>query len=472
MAVWVREALRGVEFGDARLERRLLETVEQLAQSPAASVPQACGDWPATKAAYRLWDNDRVTPAAIIAALAAATNARALREEAWLLAVQDTMAADWSSHPRTSGLGRLGADAGHGLWVHSTLLVNTAGTPLGLVGQEQWARDPEVAPLGRAGKAQRAAKSITEKESYRWLAAERDLLARLDDRLRVVTVADREADIFDLFVQPRRPGAELLIRANHTNRCVLDADGGRGSLAEWVAAAEPQVWFGQRVWRRGQWPEREAQLCGRCCPVTLAVPSDARQRATREGQTPVGLWAVWLTEEQPPAGVQPVSWWLLTTLTPARLGLSPAEFCRQMGAWYACRWVVERYHFVLKSGCGVEQLQLRTAERLGRALATYAAVAWGCLWLTLAARERPDESAQVALASEEWQALYAFQHGGEAPPGGPPTLREAVRMIARLGGFLARRGDGEPGPKTVWRGLCRLHDITAAWLLFNRARET
>lgn len=120
---------------------------------------------------------------------------------------------------------------------------------------------------------------------------------------------------------------------------------------------------------------------------------------------------------------------------------------------------------MLKSGCGIEQLQLEAAARLERALAICCIVAWRLLWLTYQARQTPNRPCTEILARHEWQALVCTVQGTPVPPTEPPSLHEAVRMIAQLGGFLARKGDGEPGVKTIWRGLIRLNDIAATWLL-------
>lgn len=94
--------------------------------------------------------------------------------------------------------------------------------------------------------------------------------------------------------------------------------------------------------------------------------------------------------------------------------------------------------------------QLENAERLKRALASYLIVAWRLLWLTYEARRRPEQPCSEVLETHEWQALYCFHHRTPHPPPRPPTLRQAVHWIARLGGFLGRRADGEPGVKTIW----------------------
>lgn len=135
--------------------------------------------------------------------------------------------------------------------------------------------------------------------------------------------------------------------------------------------------------------------------------------------------------------------------------------------YYSYRWLIERYHFVLKSGCGLEKLQLETAERIHRALATYCIVAWRLLWLTYEARHNPDSPCDRVLEAHEWQSLYCTTHQTSIPPVTPPSLHDAVLWTAKLGGFLARKGDGEPGVKTIWRGLRRLHDIANTWQLLQ-----
>lgn len=175
------------------------------------------------------------------------------------------------------------------------------------------------------------------------------------------------------------------------------------------------------------------------------------------------LQVVLAQEENPPSSVRPISWLLLTTLEIHRF-----EDAARCVEWYTYRWLIERYHYVLKSGCGIEQLQLETASRLHMALATYSIVAWRLLWLTYEARANPDLPCDTVLAVCEWQALCATISKNPTPPAQPPSLRAAVRMIAALGGFLGRQGDGEPGVKTIWRGLRRLHDIAATWKLVHQ----
>lgn len=136
--------------------------------------------------------------------------------------------------------------------------------------------------------------------------------------------------------------------------------------------------------------------------------------------------------------------------------------------WYRLRWGIEVFHKILKSGCQVESCRLGTAERLTKYLALFAIIAWRLHWITQVNREAPNESCVALLADHEWKALYCKINKTSEPPEVPPSIRQAIRWIAQLGGFLARKGDNEPGIVTVWRGWQRLTDIAEDWLLFQR----
>lgn len=447
---WAANELRDAQFGDRRLQHRLVRIVEDLVAKPTASVPEACGDWPATKATYRFWNSERVTPTAIRAAHQESTKERIEEGHAMVLNIQDTTDLDFTHHPATKGLGPLQHPALRGLKVHSVLAVSEQGVPLGLLYQAAWARDP--AQVGT--RHQRRQRETKDKESQRWLTALQASEVMVPESATVVTVADREADIYDLFSLTRRPGSELLIRAEH-NRRVND----EGYLWDAVQQAPVAGHYTFTVQRREDVPARQATMSVR---FTQALVQPPRNRRGRDALPAVALNFVLAQEEAAPDGVKPVQWLLMTTLPVTNL--SDALRCVR---WYSYRWLVERYHFVLKSGCRVEELQLETAERLENALATYCIVAWRLLWLTYESRRAPEAPCSSALETHEWQALYCTIHRTPNPPAEPPTLEQAVRWIAQLGGFLGRKSDGQPGVKTIWRGLRRLHDIAATWQLLH-----
>jgi hypothetical protein len=443
--------MRGVGLGDKRLERRLLKLMGDLAARYAVSLPQACGDWAATKAAYRFFDNEAVDAALVRSGLAGATAAR-IEGLPVVLGMSDTTSLDYSGHPATAGLGVLENRWRHGVLLHSVLAVSPDGVPLGVLWQQWWARE------GEAGgqRATRKQRPTADKESQKWLTAEREAVAALAPETVVVTVGDRESDVFDLFAQPRRAGAHVLVRGSWDRRV-------EGPEQHLWAAAEAAPEAGRQeilVPGKDRLPERQAEVSVRFTTVALCPP-----RGRPKGGAAVAMGVVLVREEAPPPGAKPLEWLLLTTLP-----VGNAEEAWRCVEWYRLRWLVERYHYVLKSGCAVEKLQLRTVDRLERALACYSAVAWGVLWLTYNGRREPDAPASAVLAREEWQALMCYAARSAQPPAHAPTLGVAMREIAKLGGFLARKGDGEPGLAVIWRGLTRLHDITTAYVIFRAER--
>lgn len=445
------EEIAGTELPDVRLEERLVLMVKRLAAQPEASIPQAMGSWTDTKAAYRFLDSSRVSPEAIRAGHVQSCVER-VASQSTVLMVQDTTTLDFTHHPATKGLGYLDSPRLRGLVMHTCLACTVEGVPLGILAQDIWVRDPD-----NLGKSEdRRKRRFGDKESAKWVKSLRTAVSVVPDSIETVTVADTEADVFDLFAAQRPANAQLLIRATHNRR----VEGEIRYLWEMVEASPVR---GQTSVELEATEKREARTAK--CSVRFQTVTVRPPRHPSPGSRhlkPVTLQAVLVREEGPPEGTEPLCWLLLTTLVVETL--ADALRCAN---WYSLRWLVERYHLVLKSGCRVERLQLETAERIKRAVAVYSLVAWRLLWLTYEARKSPEASCEYALQTHEWQALYCATHKTSTPPPEPPTLRQAVRWIAQLGGFLGRKGDGEPGVIVLWRGLRRLEDIADTWLLLR-----
>ncbi|HLG71620.1 MAG TPA: IS4 family transposase [Chloroflexota bacterium] len=444
-------------LGDRRRFSRLQRLVSALVQHSEASLAQALASLAALKGAYRFFANRAVTPDAILQTARPDCLAKMAAAPRVLL-IQDTTDLNFTAHPATTGLGPTGTrrQRTQGLFVHSCLAASTAGVPLGLAAQVLWCRDP-----AQAGSAQqRKQRDWGDKESHRWLTVEAASRAGLPAAVESVTVADAEADLFALFAAPRPPQAHLLIRVAQPQRCLVD-----GQALGKVAAQAP-VWghYTVSVQASAKRQARTAACTLRVTPVTLQPPRT--QPPGRPWQAPVALMALWAEEEAAsvPEGETPLQWLLLTTLPAA--SFVDAATCV---GYYSQRWLIEQYHFLLKTGCQAERLQLRQGERVERAVATLCLVAVRLLWLTYLARAQPDAPCTVAFDTAEWQALCVARSGAATPPAQPPPLREAVRLVAQLGGFLGRRGDGEPGPLTLWRGLQRLADLTHMWRVLHAA---
>ncbi len=431
--------LQGRSLGDRRRLQRLRALVTALVGGLEQSLPQALAAPAALKAAYRFFASRAVTPAGILATARHDVLARCA-DAAPLLLLQDTTTI---SIPRAgvTDLGPVGsrAHAGQGFLVHTVLAADSLGLPLGVLTQRQWVRP------------------LAESESARWAALEAESLALLPADQPVVTVADREGDIFAWFAAPRRPAAQLLVRVAQPQRRVAEEE---GHLAATVAAQPVRGRYTVALPAAPGRPARTAVCAVRWTTVTLQPPHNRPPRTPRPA--PVRLGAILATEEPPPPDGAPLSWLLLTSWP-----LVDSAAVYQSLFWYTQRWLIERYHAVLKVGCGVERLQLRTLAALQNALAVCALVAVQVLWLTDLARAQPDLPCSVAFSTAEWQTLVCVSTQTTTPPTTPPTLHAATHLTARLGGFLGRRGDGDPGPKTLWRGVQRLQDFVHARTLFD-----
>jgi hypothetical protein len=411
-----------------------------LAEHPAESVPQASSSASESQSIYRFWANKRVKPKQILASHRASVVERANQQRV-VLAIQDTTDLDFSRLKQTSGLGFINQSLQQGIKVHSCFAVSGKGEPLGVLHQHTWSREQ------RSGKrGERRKKATSQKESQRWLDGVVAGEVGIDEAVVLVHVGDREADLFDLFVQPRRVNSQLLIRAEH-NRKV------QHELGYLLPMIEQAPVLGQKtiaVQRNPERPARQAHVTVRGMQATIAVP---RHHTQPNQCQPVSLNVLLVEEPTRPSEGKPIRWLLLTTLA-----IDTFEQAWQCVNWYSLRWLIERFHYTLKSGCRIEALQLETVQRLLNALATDSIVAWRLMWLTYHARLSPDDSCAEVLQPAEWQLLRRkFEPKNRSKK--PPTIRQAVRRIAQLGGFLARKHDGEPGLKTLWRGIGVLHHL-------------
>lgn len=446
---WAEKEFGGTELGDQRLSERLLVMARDFYARPQAQIPQACQSRARTKAAYRFLEHPDTTMDRLLEPHFESTCER-IRDQKIVLAVQDTTSLNYSAHPATEDLGPIGSqlEGPIGLMVHDTMAFTTEGTPLGLLDVQCWARDGSE--FGK--KHQRKQRPIEEKESHKWLESFRRVAVAQQrcPNTMLVSVGDREADIYELFhlalEDPKGP--KLLVRAEQ-DRLLNDRQG------HLWAVVEQQPLAGIReilVPRRGKNPARPARLEIRFAEVVLKPPKGKRQYG------PLKIWAVLAQEVEAPEGIQPLSWMLLTTC-----GVTTFNEAIEKIDWYTKRWCIEVYHRTLKSGCQIEERQLRHADRIEACLAIDMVVAWRVYHLVKLGREVPDIPCTVFFEEAEWKAVTAYITKNPVPPAEPPSLREVTHMVATLGGFLGRKSDGEPGTKSLWLGLQRLDDIKETW---------
>ena len=409
----------------------------------------------AAKGGYRFLNNKKITHAGIISIARETTQQRiAAVEEPAILAVQDTTEFNFAGRPALSGLGVLSDNQTPGFMAHTTLAVGVDGVPLGVLDQQVWFRPVATAKVANPHQTL----PITEKERFKWV---QELNGALPASKAVITVCDREGDVYELFQYAHDVEQHFIVRATR-DRCLENAPTVKKHLAQIPVSQTYTI----PVRRQDSRPAREARVELRMTSVTIKPPKNRTKSQQVIPLEPLTVQVVEVVEVNPPSNVtQPIHWILLTTLAVNHL-----EDAQRSVRYYGYRWLIERFHYVLKSGsCHFEDSQLRSVEALHRLLGVCSQVAWRLLWLTYQARLTPDADCTIALSTVEWQALMAFATKSATPPEHPPSLREAVRAIAKLGGFIGRKSDGEPGVKVLWRGWLRLQDIVETWTLIQSA---
>jgi hypothetical protein len=432
---------------ETRLQCRLGMMLDQFTAQPNCSIPQATDNRNDMDAAYNFFANEHVTPQGVLNCHRPEVHA-SLQNCPRVLAIQDTSDINFSSLKETVELGYTAGSSVRGLLVHTTLAVTPDGMPMGILTQQIWTRDP-----AHKGKTKgRRKKAVADKESFRWRDHAEAARQGISPQTTIIHVADREGDIYDWLAAPRPAHAHLLVRVAQAHRIVVHGpDGQTGKLSDVVRAQVPSGTYTVEVPRADDRPARQAVLTVRLAEVQIQPPKHAKQRSKLR---PVPVRVIEAVEEKPPQGEKPLCWRLVTTEAITTLD----EIIRALKE-YVIRWRIERFHFVLKQGCLIEQLQLETADRLANALAVYSLVAVRLLRLTYQARLKPETPVTEEFTADEVAVLDRCRQQQEKNKGvRVSTVGEAVRVIARLGGFLGRKGDGAPGAKVLWRGLRRLHD--------------
>jgi len=375
---------------------------------------------------------------------------RKLRHVGRVLSIQDTTTFMFPTLRATAGLGTADREVEEALWMHSALAVRPNGEVLGLVHNDVWAR-----PLEEFHKAEKRKQlPIEEKESFKWIAGIRavtTLCEKHNPTVKLVHVFDSEGDIHEVFEEIRGRGHDAVIRCGRDR----SVEGPYGHIRATLAAQPVLDRYGVDVPREKGKPARQARVELRSTVLVL------HPKSAYPGRKPVAIHAVWVHEPEPPLGVEPLDWVLLTTLP-----VGTADEGREVVELYKLRWLIEDFHLILKSGCQVEETQLKTAERIEELAAVLSAVAVRILQLRQRARTEPESPCTEILTEDEWRVLWIYFHKPPVPSGlPPPTTREAARMIGQLGGHLGRKGDGMPGVRVLWKGWITLQILIDGYKL-------
>jgi Transposase Tn5 dimerisation domain/Transposase DNA-binding len=481
MQEWILEETLGADFGDERLNRRFRMLLDSMSQNPSLKFPAGCNGRAEVEAAYGFLDNHKVDEDKVFAPHFSSTLER-IRAQKVVLIPQDTTEIDVTRpHEIMVGSGPLNDESRVGFFDHPLMAYTPVGVPLGLVAAEIWARDfDDFDKSADQKRAERRAKSIEEKESHRWLDGYRQAcqVAQQAPDTLIVCLSDSEGDIFECILEGQKETdgakAQWIVRACQDRALIVDEGAPddcpttlRARLASTPILGHLTIDVRERVSspkesrKRKQAREaRTAELTVQAGRVTLRGP------ARPGGKLPnIEVNCVLVTEPNPPEGAEPIEWVLLTSLP-----IDTVEQVLQIIKFYCGRWGIEIYFRILKSGCKVEESQLERAERFLPYLALCMIVAWRIQYLLMLGRECPDLPCDIAFDDDEWKTAYAVAKN-QPPPKKPPSLKTMIGLVASLGGYLGRKGDGEPGPKALWVGLQRLTDLVRGWRAFARHGE-
>lgn len=453
---WVIEEFATLSLGDKRLKKRAQKVLVQLSRNATDSIPTACSGAAETKAAYRFFDNDQVTPEKIHKTHFQATLAR-MSEYPVILIPQDTTVLNFSSQYERKDTGPTTKDSTKGMHLHCALAMTPEKVCLGALSIKQWHRE-ELQKLARINRTKKDYSTpIEDKESYRWLEnykKSNEYAAALPHTI-IVSMADREGDIYDIYKEANQifseggAKAHYLIRAK-TDRKVCDEEGKKcGEKIKSTLKSESPL--GQIVIDVSETKKRKsraAHLTIYVKKVHIALP-DKQKRG--KNYKPVEITVILCTELNPPAGSEVIEWLLITDLAVTTF----EEACEKIN-WYTCRWQIEIFFKILKSGCAIEKLQL-TDKNFSACLSFYMIIAWRILYVVMLGRQSPEISCECIFSKEEWQTTYVVVHR-KKPPITPPTLNEMIRMVASLGGYLNRKSDPEPGVKRMWIGFRNMQE--------------
>jgi hypothetical protein len=433
---WGEEEFMGCGVADKRESKSLAKMADELLANPELSFSSAVGSG-LRQAAWRIFSKAEVD---VGSGHYKQTSERCNSYET-ILVSQDTTDINYQTHYATSGLGDLGGrkDRGHtGICLHTAMAINEQGLPLGLVGQKIWA------PVA-SGRPQRHRQyALEEKESYRWVEALQWTGQYLQHIKRVIVVSDRESDFYEYLNAPRQNNIELLFRVHFLNRLVY-YQGAKQALGI-IALQEltkVSVYIPKAKGRKARTTQMEVSWGEIICPP----PAD------KQGE-PVVLWLVKALELTPPEGEQAISWHLLTTI-PVR----DQATALLMLKYYRLRWVIERWHLVLKQGLQVERLQFDNFKRLSNAIKLLGIVAWQLLCLKQLAAHQPDLSVEEVFEPLQLEVLK-MQKGVNHL-----TLRQALIVIAALAGFTPSKKQPLPGEKTIWKGWARFNILCQGYQL-------
>lgn len=439
---WEKE-VEGLSVSDQRLKKRFAKILDDLSSSPAQSIFLASGTRNEAKAVYRFLSNEDVDKNQILKSAKQATVAR-IKEcgESTILAVQDTTSISFGNREKIDGMGYYCQSEQKGMLTHSAIAVTTDGIPLGLLHQQYHTRDTKSDhEISREEKKYR---TIEEKESYQWLVTMEEARKEVGREITLIHVCDREGDIYELFDLAQKKEELFLVRIVQ-NRLTED----NNKLKDALKQESPQGTLLVNIARntKNNIPDRKVLMNFAYQKYEIKCPKSRKEDhlAKRIEITGIYVWEKGVPEEKA------IHWFLITNAS-----VKDTDEAIAIIGYYTQRWKIERFHYVLKSGGGIEKKQIRTYEKLCMLTMIYSLIALRILNLTYIGRIAPNLPCSLLLEEEEWKLLYCIAQKTRQCPDKPYGLGEAIKYVGILGGFSGAPSDGLPGVKVIWLGLEKL----------------
>lgn len=441
---WAQLNFGGCDLGDKRRTKRLVEVAEQIGSNPSASLPNQMELWSDLKAAYRLFDRDEVTFEAIAQAHWELTK-RSARGRC--LVIGDTTEFDFGRNRQIKNIGPTGNGSGQGFLLHNALLVH-AGTEeiIGVAGQTIHYREKK-----KTKKKENSAQILKRRRESEVWGTVIDQIGKPNHDVEYVHVFDRGADNFEVYCRLLQNDGQWVIRASKMNRTVLVGDSEAPmALKDYLPQLKTLGHYTLSLRARPKQAARDAKIEVRVGRIKIPRPRHVSPWVKSLNQSPIAMNVVEVVEVDAPKGVTPIYWVLFTSLPVATFGDAWTVI-----SYYEARWLVEEYHKAIKTGCATESRQLKAAGRLEAFVGLTSVLAIRLLKLKSKARTNPETPARRVIPRIWLQMLKLARKRLNRVH--DLTVGQFYREVAKLGGFLGRKSDGEPGWITIWRGWEKLN---------------
>lgn len=452
---WAEQQFSDCTLKDKRRTKRLVKMAEQVANNPSGSFPDLTETWADLKAAYRLFDCEDVTFEAVAERHWKQT--RRQKPGRYLL-LDDTTVLDFGIHRKIANLGPTGNGMGWGFLLHNALMVQAESKAvLGVAGQAIHYRKP-------APKKEHSARRLKrDRESEVW-GRVINQVGPPPEGSEFIHVCDRGADNFEVFCHLLENGCGWVIRASLLHRKILNHAGETVPLSDYLATLPVSGTYELQVRSQKKQPARTATLEVRFGTLKMPVPVQKSPYIKALKPQPIAMNVVWVREVNAPKGVQPIEWVLYTSLDVGNF-----DDAWQVIEYYETRWLVEEYHKALKTGCRVTKRGLQEADRLEPMVGLMSVVGVRLLQLKSAARSEPDRPARQIVPRLWLTMLKAVRKRLRRVY--DLTVYQFYRELAKLGGFLGRKSDGEPGWITIWRGWEKLNALVRGAELITELKK-